>query len=243
MISTAKAESSIGNVPGAFNGLMLSHKCLRHFSVPLHLKSLSEPVNSSAFEVIEISLSKVALVSKESMHSSVEVTTEYHSVGFSQTKGYFNVLGSLIESMEGVKSCDVGVVTDKLGLKDVRSEYISEESVANGSGQLVCLGVGPCVMIPDERHPGHLECAQHLVSLFVLSALAGAGDIARDDYQVDLTGQVRVDQVDCAARRLHTVAVLLVVVGRGTALADVDVTQDAQPEGAHRYCKQTAQGR
>jgi hypothetical protein len=64
LIPTAEAESCIGDVPGAFNWLMLSHECLSNSPFSLNLKSLLEPVDSSILKIIQICLAKVALITK-----------------------------------------------------------------------------------------------------------------------------------------------------------------------------------
>ncbi len=93
---------------------MLSHECLRHSSVSGDLKPLSEPVYGASFEIIQVCLAEVALISEERVHSGVEVATENYTIGLTKTEGYFNVLRSLIESVEVVISSNIWVMSDKL---------------------------------------------------------------------------------------------------------------------------------
>ena len=83
LVSVAEAESEVGDVPRAFKWLMLCQKCQGYVSGSvLSLKSMSKPVHSTAWEIIEIGLSKIALVSDKCMHSGVKVTSENDSVSF-----------------------------------------------------------------------------------------------------------------------------------------------------------------
>lgn len=82
LVSVAEAESEVGDVPRAFKWLMLCQKCQGNVSGSLSLKSMSKPVHSTAWEIIEIGLSKIALVSDKCMHSGVKVTSENDSVSF-----------------------------------------------------------------------------------------------------------------------------------------------------------------
>ena len=82
LVSVAEAESEVGDVPRALKWLMLCQKCQGNVSGSLSLKSMSKPVHSTAWEIIEIGLSKIALVSDKCMHSGVKVTSENDSVSF-----------------------------------------------------------------------------------------------------------------------------------------------------------------
>ena len=82
LVSVAEAESEVGDVPRALKWLMLCQECQGYVSGSLSLKSLSKPVHSTAWEIIEIGLSKIALVSDKCMHSGVKVTSENYSIGF-----------------------------------------------------------------------------------------------------------------------------------------------------------------
>lgn len=186
LVTFTETEPSIGDIPGTLDGLVLSHECLCNSSVSLGLKPLLEPIDGSTFKVIQVSLSEVALVAEESVHSCVEITTEYHSVSFSsQRESYLNVLWRLVKSMEGIKCCNIGIITHELGIADMRPEYITEECVTNWSRQLIGLCIWPGIVVSDKRYPRNLKGAQHFISLFILSVLSRSCNVACDYNQVN----------------------------------------------------------
>lgn len=71
---------------------------------------MSKPVHSTAWEIIEIGLSKIALVSEECFHSGVKVSSKYDCVSFSDIDSNLNVLRSLIESVAWIEGSNVGVI-------------------------------------------------------------------------------------------------------------------------------------